>query len=88
MFKTISAIKARKNLGEILEEVFYRKDQFLITRRDKAMAVIIPVEDYERLVAQRDEDFAVLDEIRALHPTKSAKDVEQDVTEAITRVRS
>lgn len=88
MFKTISAIKARKNLGELLEEVFYNKDHVLITRRDKAMAVMISIEDYEKFMTQREEDFAVLEEIRNLHPDKSPEQVEQDVTAAIKRVRS
>lgn len=88
MFKKISAIKARKNLGELLEEVFYKKDHVLITRRDKAMAVMISIEDYEQFMSQREEDFSVLDEIQNLHPDKSPEQVEQDVAAAIKRVRS
>ena len=87
MFKTVNAIKARQNLGELLEEVFYKNDHFLITRKDKAMAVMISVEDYERFLKQREEDFSILDELRAVTP-KKLQDVEQDVAAAIKRVRS
>ena len=38
MHKRITAIKARQNLGELLEEVYHKNDHFLITRRNKAMA--------------------------------------------------
>jgi len=88
MFKTVNAIKARQNLGELLEEVFYKNDHFLITRKDKAMAVMISVEDYERFLKQREEDFSILDELRAVHSKKTPQDVEQDVAAAIKRVRS
>lgn len=87
MFKTVNAIKARQSLGELLEEVFYKNDHFLITRKDKAMAVMISVEDYERFLKQREEDFSILDELRAVTP-KKLQDVEQDVAAAIKRVRS
>jgi len=87
LVKKISAIKARQNLGELLEEVYYKSDTFMITRRDKAMAVVIPIEEYERLLAQREEDFAILDEVRALHSEISPEDVDSDVADAIERVR-
>lgn len=87
MFKTVNAIKARQSLGELLEEVFYKNDHFLITRKDKAMAVMIPVEDYERFLKQREEDFSILDELRAVS-SKKLRGVEQDVAAAIKRARS
>jgi len=87
LVKKISAIKARQNLGELLEEVYYKSDHFMITRRDKAMAVVIPIEEYERLLAQRAEDFAILEEVRALHDDRSPEEVESDVADAVKRVR-
>lgn len=48
MTKKVTAIKARQNLGEILEHVYYRNDHFIVMRRNKAMAVFIPVDEYER----------------------------------------
>ena len=89
MFKTVNAIKARQSLGELLEEVFYKNDHFLITRKDKAMAVMISVEDYKRFLQQREEDFSTLDELRAVSSKKTPQeDVEQDVAVAIKRARS
>ena len=87
LIKKISAIKARQNLGELLEEVFYKNDHFMITRRDKAMAVVIPIEEYERLLAQREEDFAILEEVRSLHEDIDPDEVEKDVADAIKHVR-
>lgn len=88
MRKEITAIKARQNLGELLEEVYYKNDHFIITRRQKAMAVVIPIEEYERLLRQRQKDFAVVDEIRAAHKGRSPEDVERDVKAALEHVRA
>jgi prevent-host-death family protein len=88
MHKKISAIKARQNLGELLEEVYYKNDHFVITRREKAMAVVIPLEEYEQFLKQREGDFSVIDEIRALHRSKSPEDVERDVSVAVKRLRA
>lgn len=88
MQKKVTAIKARQNLGELLEEVYYRNDHFIITRREKAMAAVIPFEEYERLMRERQEDFTVIDEIRALNKGKKPKEVEQDVARAILEVRA
>jgi prevent-host-death family protein len=41
--KTINALKARQNLGTLLEEVYYRDDQFIIERAGKPMAAVVPV---------------------------------------------
>lgn len=88
MYKQVTAIKARQNLGELLEEVYYKNDHFLITRRKKAMAVVIPVAEYESFLKQRQEDFAVLDEIRALQKRRKPAVVEREVAEALRRVRA
>jgi len=88
MQKKITAIKARQNLGELLEEVYYKNDHFIITRREKAMAVVIPVEEYERILRQRAQDFRVLDEIWAANKGVSSKAVARDVAAAIREVRA
>ena len=86
MLKTINALKARRNLGQLLEEVFYRGDQFVIERAGKAMAVVISASEYEAYKKQREEDMKVFDEIRKKN--KGAKEeVERDVQKAIEAVR-
>jgi prevent-host-death family protein len=47
--KTINAMKARQNFGQMLEEVYYRGDQFLIERAGKPMAAVIPLSQLEEL---------------------------------------
>lgn len=45
--KTISAIKARKNLGQLLEEVYYQGAQYIIERAGRPMAVVVPLQQLE-----------------------------------------
>jgi prevent-host-death family protein len=41
--RTINALKARQNLGTLLEEVFYQDAQFIIERAGRPMAAVVPV---------------------------------------------
>jgi prevent-host-death family protein len=43
MVKKVTALKARKNLGQLLEEVYHRGDQYIIERAGKPMAAIVPL---------------------------------------------
>jgi len=53
MTKSISALIARTQLGQLLERVSKNKDRFLISKRGKAKAVILGVEDFlENIVKQ------------------------------------
>lgn len=39
----------RKKMGEVLDCVYLRSDEFIIERKNKPMAVLIPIEKYESL---------------------------------------
>jgi prevent-host-death family protein len=43
MVKKMNALKARKNLGQLLEEVYYKGDQYVIERAGRPMAAVVPV---------------------------------------------
>lgn len=51
MTRTITAIKARQNLGELLNRVSLNHDEFIIERGGKPMAAVIPVEKLTQLRA-------------------------------------
>ena len=53
--KTISALIARTQLGQILERVKKNQDRFLISKKGEPTAVILSVEDYlKNIVKQPD----------------------------------
>ncbi len=47
--KTINTLKARQNFGQLLEEVYYKGDQFIIERAGKPMAAVVPLWQLEEL---------------------------------------
>ena len=49
MKKTITTIDVRKQLGEILDRVALRYDEFIIERKGKALAAVVPMEKLEQL---------------------------------------
>jgi len=54
--ETVSTLEVRQRLGDLLNRVALRQDQFLIVRKRKPLAVLLPVgklEQMERLVRGR-----------------------------------
>ena len=47
--KKINAMKARQNFGTMLEEVYYKGEQFIIERAGRPMAAVIPLSQLEAL---------------------------------------
>lgn len=58
MLQNISMLDLRKRVGQVIDETFYCKDGFLIKRKNKPVAVLIPIEDYELFIAD-DSDIEV-----------------------------
>jgi prevent-host-death family protein len=87
VIKKITAMKARKNLGEVLEEVYYKGDQYVIERAGKPMAAIVPLAQLEAWQAQRDQFFTTIDAVRKQNRKVSAKRIKEEVTEAVEKAR-
>lgn len=51
--KSISALIARTQLGQVLERVKKNQDRFLISKKGEATAVILSVEDYLRNIVKQ-----------------------------------
>ncbi|WP_422446032.1 type II toxin-antitoxin system Phd/YefM family antitoxin [Thermoanaerobacterium sp. DL9XJH110] len=54
MKKIVSPIEFRDRLGQIIEEACYSGKQFIIARRGKPMAAIIPISEYVKWEQERD----------------------------------
>ena len=48
---SLSIMQARDRLSELVNQVAYGKERVTITRRGKALAVLVPIEDMELLQA-------------------------------------
>ncbi len=88
--KTLSALDLRKRLGEVLDSIAQNKEQVMISRANKPLAVIISVDEYEEkiLKSRRGEKLKELstrmDEWRAKH-REETRDL--DVVKAIRELR-
>ena len=49
MKETVTTIEVRKKLGDFLNRVDLRHDQFIIERKGKPLAALVPVEKLEQM---------------------------------------
>ena len=84
----VSAREARNRFADIMGSVRYGNEEVIVERSGRPMAALIPVETYERLVAERRTRFEVLDEIRSQLPNVAPKKVQEDIAQAINELRN
>lgn len=51
MQQIINMLDFRKSPGEVINEVFYNKKKFILERGKKRMAVIVPIDFYEKALS-------------------------------------
>jgi len=67
MIEKVSTLDIRGRLGDILNRVALRHDEFIIERKGKALAAMIPVEKLRQL-----QEFARLRLLDTLAPAKGS----------------
>lgn len=87
MKRRISAVEARKRLGEILESVYYRGDEVVIERAGKPMAVVIPAERYEAFERDRERLFELIEKNWERNKDRPYEEIEREVQAAIREAR-
>jgi prevent-host-death family protein len=55
MYKTISALKARQTLGQVMNEVALKGDDYIIERAGKPLVAVIAIEKYQSIQQEWDE---------------------------------
>lgn len=86
--KKVNALKARKNLGQLLEEVYYKGDQYVIERAGRPMAAVVPVWQLEEWQKRRERFFGMVEELREKTKDVKPEIIERDVAEAVRAVRA
>ncbi len=84
MEKIINAMKARQNLGTVLNEVFLKNDQFIIERNGKPQAAVIPIWQYEQWKEKRRVFFEMIERLRKANRNTNPKTLQKDIAEAVT----
>ena len=87
MVKKINALDARRRLGTLLEEVYYKGDQYVIERAGKAMAAVVPVRQLEEQRKRRETFFSAVKEVWKRNKAVKAEVIEAEVDEAVRAVR-
>jgi prevent-host-death family protein len=88
MVKKINALKARKNLGQLLEEVYYKGDQYIIERAGRPMAAVVPIWQLEEWQKRRKRFFETVEETWRKNEGVPPETIEQEIAEAVQVVRT
>jgi antitoxin (DNA-binding transcriptional repressor) of toxin-antitoxin stability system len=85
MTEKISTLEVRQRLGDILNRVALRNDQFIIERKGKALAAVVPVERLEQM--RRAAQIHLLQVLERQEQKASETEAEQVANEAKHRTR-
>ena len=88
MTKKVTALKARKNLGQLLEEVYYKGDQYVIERAGRPMAAVVPVWQLEDWQRRRKRFFGMVQALWQRNKKAKPEVIEREVQEAVRAVRA
>ena len=78
MQKKISAMKARQNFGQVMNEAALRGDDFIVERAGRPMVAIVSIEKYQLLQKDRKELRSIVNTVR-----NKMADADPDLTESI-----
>jgi prevent-host-death family protein len=90
MTETIKASDARQQFSKLLNEVFREESRVLVEKSGIPVAAIISASDFKRLArleAERNRDFAILDEMREAFKDVPPEEIEREVARAISQIR-
>ncbi len=85
--KTVPALEARTQFGQILKEVQGGQVRVLVEKSGVPMVGIISAQEFQRLIVEREARFEVVDRIRRRLPSVPDREVQRDVREALKQVR-
>ena len=87
MESVIGAMEARRNLGRLLEETYYRGDVFIIQRATKPMAVLVPLAQYRQWQMRREQFLALIDQVQERTRQESVTELEDAIAEAVAAAK-
>jgi len=86
MIRETSAVTARQNLGDLLNQVQYRNDSVLITKDGKPVAALVDVALFERIRRLREDFMRLTDALgrayQGVDPTVAQAEIDEAVRAA------
>lgn len=81
-------MKARQNLGQIMNEVSLRGDDYIIERAGKPMVVMVSMEKFQILQKNQEAAMSALDQIWKKMKNESPETVKKTINEAVGAVKT
>jgi prevent-host-death family protein len=88
MIRKSTAVAARQNLGDLLNQVQYRNDSVLITKDGKPVAALVDVDLFERIRRLREDFQQLTDAIGQSYVGVDPAIAESEIAEAVAWARS
>lgn len=82
MAETVSTMEVRQRIGDLLNRVALRHDEFIIERKGVALAALVPVERLEQI-----RRFARREALRALEETRGGDLTEKQAADLARAAR-
>ena len=82
MERKLGLAKARENFSEIVEQVQYQGESYVISRHGKPAAAVVPVEVYENWKRQRNTFFETIRKLQEANQKFDPDQVWEDVLQA------
>jgi len=87
MEKILSIEEARKSLGHLVDGVRMRGDFYIISKKGKPSAAIVPIEIAERHQESKKALLLMIEEVHEKNKTKRPEEIEALISEALKAVR-
>lgn len=75
-------IKVRQNLGQVMNEVALKEDEYIVERAGKPLAAIIPIDQHLLLRKEREYFYAMVVKIQKDSSSSDASLVDSEIEEA------
>jgi prevent-host-death family protein len=88
MEKELGITEAREKLSDLVEQVQYQGEAYIISRHGKPAAAVVPIEVYENWKRQREMFFDAIRELQGANQDVDPEQVWEDVLQAQYALRS
>ena len=87
MIKKLPALKVRQNLGQVMNEVALRGDEYIVERAGKPLVAIISMDRYRMLEQDRGSALEAVNDIWEKMKGTSPQLIERTIDEAVRATR-
>jgi prevent-host-death family protein len=88
MIKKVPALKARQNLGQVMNEVALRGDEYIVERAGKPLVAIISMDKYKMLEKDRMSALEAVNDIWDKMRKENPQVIEDTIDKAVRAVRN